>query len=256
MFFTETTFVGIDPSAGKRPFVYSAIDYELNLLAISHGSIDDVLAFAAGLHQAVIGVCAPRRLNQGLMDDEDFRLELNPAPAPGRWRDHRVAEYLLCQRNIRLPRTPQNIEDAPGWVRMGFQLYDRLEEIGYRQFSEDHDECIYLEVYPHASYCALLGILPFKKGTIEGRMQRQLVLYSQNMSIPNPMRVLDEITRFRLLNGVLPLAKLYEPEQLDSLVAAFTAWIAATKPDEISRIGNINEGQIIIPKRVLKEHYS
>jgi hypothetical protein len=76
------------------------------------------------------------------------------------------------------------------------------------------------------------------------------------MSIPNPMRVLDEITRFRLLNGVLPLEKLYEPEQLDSLVAAFTAWIAATKPDEISRIGNINEGQIILPKRVLKEHYS
>ena len=124
------------------------------------------------------------------------------------------------------------------------------------EFPGKGSECIYLEVYPHASYSTLLGVLPFKKGTMEGRLQRQLVLYSQNMRIPDPMRILDEITRYRLLNGVLQLDILYEMGELDALVAAFTAWMAVIHPDEITMIGDPEEGRVIIPKRELKEQYT
>ena len=256
MLFTDSTFLGIDPTAGKRPFVYAAIDYELNLLAVGEGSLDEVSAFAAGQQKAVVGVCAPRRPNQGFMADDNYRQELDHTPTPGRWHDYRVAEYILCLKNIRIPRTSTQIEDTPGWMKMGYRLYDRLQEIGYVEFPGTDSECMYLEVYPHASYSALLGVLPFKKGTLEGRLQRQLVLYSQNMPIPDPMRIVDEITRYRLLNGVLQLGILYETGELDALVAAYTAWMAVTHPDEITMVGDAEEGRIVIPKRELKEHYS
>ena len=45
MFYTNSTFIGIDPTAGEKPFVYAALDHELRLLALGHGSIDDILGF-------------------------------------------------------------------------------------------------------------------------------------------------------------------------------------------------------------------
>ena len=61
MFFVDSTFLGIDPSAGEKPFVYAALDHELKLLALGEGSIDDILAFAAGQSRAMAAICAPRR---------------------------------------------------------------------------------------------------------------------------------------------------------------------------------------------------
>jgi len=49
MFFTNTTFMGIDPTAGVRPFTYAALDSDLQLMALGQGDIDEVLAFVAGV---------------------------------------------------------------------------------------------------------------------------------------------------------------------------------------------------------------
>jgi hypothetical protein len=35
------------------------------------------------------------------------------------------------------------------------------------------------------------------------------------------------------MKGLLPTDTLYSPEQLDVLVAAYTAWLAANRPDEV-----------------------
>jgi len=43
MLFTQTTFIGIDPTAGQRPFVYAALDSDLRLLALGEGDLDEVL---------------------------------------------------------------------------------------------------------------------------------------------------------------------------------------------------------------------
>jgi len=59
MFYTNSTFYGIDPTAGEKPFTYAALDHELRLLALGHGSIDDILAFAPGSVRHWSG-CAPR----------------------------------------------------------------------------------------------------------------------------------------------------------------------------------------------------
>lgn len=255
MFSMQTTFIGIDPTAGKHPFVYAALDHERQLLALGEGVMDDVLAFVAGQRQAIIAVCAPRQPNQGLMEDENQRARLNPSPKPGRWENFRVAEYLISQHRIHIPQTSALEEDCPGWMQMGFQLYRRLEMLGYHNFYRQADERVYIEVYPHAAFTVLIDQSPHHKHSLEGRLQRQLILYEQGINVPDPMRFFEEITRHRLLQGILPMDHLYSPGELDALVAAYTAWLAIAHPDQITLLGDQNEGQIILPVQKLRSHY-
>jgi len=255
MFYTNTTFLGIDPTAGQRPFAYAALDHEKQLLALGQGDLDEVLAFTAGQRQAVVAISAPRCPNQGRMQLEEIRQSLSPLPRPGRWMDFRVVEYLLRQHNISIPQTRGNEEDCPNWMQMGFKLFRRLESMGYQAYPAHAAALQSLEVYPHACYTSLLGVTPFPKNTLEGRIQRQLILYELRINVPDAMRIFEEITRHRLLNGILPTENLYTPEELDALVAAYTAWLAATTPDQVSLMGDPDEGQIILPVAELKERY-
>jgi hypothetical protein len=76
MFFTDTTFVGIDPTAGQRPFSYAALDNDLRLMALGQGDMEEVLAFVAGQRQALVAVCAPRQPNLGLLARQEVRQAL------------------------------------------------------------------------------------------------------------------------------------------------------------------------------------
>ncbi|MFN2159349.1 MAG: DUF429 domain-containing protein [Anaerolineales bacterium] len=256
MLFTDTSFIGIDPTAGVKPFVYAAIDKDRELLALGQGLIDDVLAFAAGQRQAIVAVCAPRRPNTGVMRREAIRQDLDPVPHPGRWVDFRLAEYQLSQRNIRIPQTRKREVDCPKWMRMGFSLYKGLENFGYQDYPETKAQCQLMEVYPHASFSVLLGVLPFPKNTLEGRMQRQLILFKKGIHLPDPMDYFKEITRSRLLSGDLPQGDLYSPCELDALVAAYSAWYGYTNPDRVTLCGDPEEGQIVVPAKKIKIHYS
>jgi hypothetical protein len=112
-----------------------------------------------------------------------------------------------------------------------------------------------MEVYPHASYSVLLGVLPLQKHTLEGRLQRQLALYEQGLQVPDPMRFFEEITRHRLLKGILPLEELYSPGELDALVAAYTAWKTAVHPEDVALLGDPEEGQIVLPAVEIKAKF-
>ena len=201
MFFDHPTFIGVDPTAGEKPVVYAAIDHELRLLALGQGKLDDILAFAAGQRQAILAVCAPQRPNTRVMTRPEVRENLHPVPHPGRWENFRLADYLLRQHNIAIPQTPADEADCPNWMKNGFLLFRRLEELGYQRYPETEAGCQSLEVYPHAAYTVLLGVLPFPKHTLEGRLQRQLALFEVDLEIPDPMRFFEEITRHRLLKG-------------------------------------------------------
>lgn len=258
MFFNQATFIGIDPTAGLRPFAYAALDEDLRLLALGEGSLEDVLAFAAGQRRAVAGVCAPRRPNLGLLAREEVRARFSPPPRPGRWVGFRLAEFSLRQHNISTPRTPGREEDCPNWMRMGFTLHRRLEEFGYRSLSpgdgaqENPASLISLEVYPHAAFTVLLGQTPLPKRSLEGRLQRQLILHDLKLQVPDPMRFFEEITKHKLLKGSLPLENLYSPAELDALVAAYTAWLSAIHPEQITCVGDPEEGQVVLPAPLLK----
>jgi hypothetical protein len=255
MLFTHTTFIGIDPTAGQRPFVYAALNEDLQLVALGQGEMDEALAFVAGQRRATVAVCAPRRPNQRLMEHPSRRESLSPPPRPGRWTNFRLAEYLLRQHNIPSPKTASTAAACPKWMQMGFIFYHRLEELGYQDYPAENSERQMIEVYPHACYTVLLGRAPFPKHTLEGRLQRQLLLFEHKINVPDPMRFFEEITRHRLLKGILPDEDIYSPGELDALVAAYTAWMLSTQPNMVICLGDPAEGQIILPVKELKTRY-
>ncbi len=256
MLFNPATFIGIDPTAGQRPFAYAALDKDLRPLALGSGRLEDILAFAAGQRQAWIAVCAPRQPNQGVMTRQEIRRSLSPIPANGRWVDFRLADYLLRQHNITIPQTPSKAENCPTWMQMGFSLYHGLGRLGYQPYPTPGADLQCLEVYPYACYTVLLDVLPFPKYTLEGRLQRQLALYERKVKLPDPMQIFEEITGYKLLKGILPLDQLYHAGELDALAAAFTAWMASTHSDQVTLLGDPQEGQIVLPVAALKSHYS
>ena len=256
MLFNETTFIGIDPTAGKRPMAYAALDRDLHPLALGDGDMDAVMAFLGGQQAAIVAVNAPRQPNQGLMKRPYVRESLAPVPVPGRWEGFRVAEYMLYQRKIRIPRTRASVESCPVWMQVGFEVYRRLGGLGYKPYLTPDAPCQMMEVYPHAAFTVLLNGAPFPKTSLEGRLQRQLLLHNQGLHIPDPMRVFEEITRYRLLQGILPLEDLYSSHELDALVGAFTAWVAATSPEGVTVLGAAEEGQIVLPSAELQAKYT
>jgi hypothetical protein len=255
MLFKESLFIGIDPPSGMSSLTYAALDKDLNLIALGKEDITGVVAFVGGQKAAHVGVNAPRRLNQGLMKKDSIRDQLNPQPKPSRFMGYRVAEYELIQKNIRIPKTPDKVSMCPGWMKNGFLLYKRLEELGFKDFpAEDHKMQV-LEVYPHAAYSTLLKKIPFLKKTLEGRLQRQLLLHSLSIDVPDPMRLFEEITRYKIMQGDLSLDDLYSVEELEAIIAAYLAWLAAKDPEEILLVGKRKEGQIVIPVKDLKPKY-
>jgi hypothetical protein len=255
MFFKGSSFIGLDPTAGRKPFSYAALDSNLRLTALGSGSLDEVLAFTAGLHEAIVAVCAPPRPNQGLMDRAEIRDSLTPPPRPGRWNNFRLVEYLLRQHRISCYKTPSKEKNCPGWMQMGFLLYQRLEKMGYHPYPSPEYALQWLEVYPHASYSVLLGHIPQPKHTLEGRLQRQLLLFQLKITVTDPMDFVKGLTAQHLLQGDLPTDHLYSQGELDALVAAYTAWQAANHPDQTISLGDATEGQVVLPVAELKRRY-
>ena len=257
MFFTDVVFIGVDPSAGNRPLRYAALDHEMKLVALDEVEVESLLAFIGSLDLAVVAVDAPQDPNRGIMRQPSVRERYNLRPGGETWEAWRVCEYELRSRNIRLYNTPRTPEEAQGWVRSGFDLFERLHKMGYRKYiqGEQPHKRMLIEARSHAGYSALLERRPFDKQSLEGRLQRQLVLYLEGLDLENPMHALEEITRHHLLTGHLPLERLHEPEALDAMMAAFTAYLIGRHPERISQVGEREEGLITLPVPELKDLY-
>ncbi len=239
--------LGIDLAASRRPFTYVALDDDLRLLVIGQGGLQEVLAFAAGQNYAIVAVNAPARLNQGQMALEENRQQFEPPPPPGRWNDLRQVEYELHLKGVAIFRTPAQMADCPEWMQQGFALYQHLHSWGYQPYSEEGAPLQWLEVPAEAAYWALLGQPPLETRALEGRLQRQLILYDHGLPVADPMGYFEEITRFRLLKGNLPLDGIYTPPELNAWVNAYTAWLAATHPQRLQSLGAAEEGSIHLP---------
>ena len=85
--------------------------------------------------------------------------------------------------------------------------------------------------------------------SLEGRIQRQLSLYALGMDIPDPMNFFEEITRYRLLKGILVEEGLYASAELNAIAAAYVAWAVIQRPGEVAFVGDEGEGQVVVPKQ-------
>jgi predicted nuclease with RNAse H fold len=258
MLYPRGLFVGINPASGRRPVRYAALDTDLHVVALDQGDLEQVLAFVAGAETSVVAVNAPQSLSKGLMQRPEIRLRYNLPLAGRRWRDWRVCEFELRRRNIRLHNSPSRKKTAPAWLKAGFKVFRRLGEMGYSPLDAERrvDLPWVIETQPHAGYTVLLGHRPFYRASMEGCLQRQLVLYVEGLDVVNPMHALEEITRHHLLSGELPLETLYDPENLDALLAAYTGYLTAVKPEKSTQVGLPSEGLITLAAAELKPYYT
>ena len=244
----NTVYIGIDLTAGRRPMDYAILDGELRLVARGLGSLEQTLEVIRTFPIAVVAVDAPQSPNAGLMAMAEHRQSLGLPTDTTTWIGYKVCEYELHRRGIRLYHTPGEVESAPKWMRLGFELYAELRADGYRPYQPNSPEPHQmLEVHPHASFTVLLGHVPFRKDSLEGRMQRQLLLFQEGVEVPDPMGAFEEITRHHLLEGTLNLPGLFTHDELDALVSAYTAYLAARHPGRVTLVGDPGEGQIVVP---------
>ena len=245
--------VGIDCTAGRRAFTYASLDRDLRVISLAEAELDEVLAFLEG-HEAVnVAVNSPSHVNTGIIRR---RMEsLGGAAHAVRGAEIREAEHELHVRGIPVSGTPRSRALCPGWMQVGFDLFDRLPALKFKPYPVENAGRQWLETHPHAGFCTLLGRSPLPKPTLEGRLQRAWALFERGVRIHDPMAFLEEITRHRLLHGLLPMEVVLAPEQLDAILAAYTAWLAAVRPAEVSQLGNREEGHITLPVARLQDKY-
>lgn len=245
---------GIDACGAGKPFTCAALEADGRLVLLQACEEEELLTLLQSAPRAWVAINAPPRPNRGLVRE---RLEGN-APRVGQLRgaDMRLAEYELRKRGIHVSATPHHSAACPSWMQIGFSLYRQLLAIGFQLYppAASYPRQV-LETHPHAVFCTLLGKQPLLKPTLEGRLQRQLILHEQGLAIRDPMDFFEEITRYRLLQGVLPLEYVYQPEELDALAAAYVAFLVSTQPERTTAIGDREEGQIVLPVGALQDSY-
>src|SRR3990172_1252492 len=144
--FLDSIYVGVDPTSGRKAFTYAALDSDLNLVALTDGEMEDVLAFLGGRNSAAVAINSPSGINCGLVR-EKLKAEMQ-TPHQIRGAELRLAEYELRARGIPVTGTPARPELCPAWMQLGFDLYRNLQKMGYQQYSGGASSQQTLETHP------------------------------------------------------------------------------------------------------------
>lgn len=246
-------FMGIDPTGGKYPLTYSILDDQCSLKDSGYGDLDGIIKIVKSYKEIICAINGPQNPNHGLVKQD--LLSRNLLPGQMRRGGLRQAELILRDRSISISATPAKKELCSEWMQLCFRLFTELNNLGFSKFPENNHHGQYIETNAHAAFCLLLEGNPLLKPTLEGRIQRQLILYDANLDISNPMVFFEEITHHKLLKGMLPFDLIYSPEQLDSLMAGYLAYLAGVDPGKIMMLGDYKEGQITLPAVELKNKY-
>lgn len=229
-------YIGIEPGSGRKASAMMVLDENQRIMAQGCGNLADALAYAAGVASAVAAVNAPAR--------------------PGREKPARAVEKDLLSRGAWIYQTPPSLDSAPASLRRGLELHERLAVMGYLPYPAGDSPRQKLEAPAEAAFWSLLGLRPFEAHTLEGRLQRQLVLADAGVSVPDAMNFFEEITRHRLLRGMLPLDHIFLPEELNALLCAHIAWRAVHQPENLQLLGDPEEGQVVLPLPVQRDQRS
>ena len=127
-------------------------------------------------------------------------------------------------------------------VNTNSMFYEQLEKLSFRPYAAQNETHQWFKADADESFSALLQKKLLSRRTLEGRIQRALVLYDQGLQISDPMEFFEEITRYKLMQGIIPLENLYTSNELDALVAAYVAWTTVNKPGQFAI-----KGEFILP---------
>jgi hypothetical protein len=153
-----------------------------------------------------------------------------------------VAEVLSClqeQKNLWLCINLHSLQREQE-LYAGFKR--KIRQAGFKSYSMKGNGNSWLETSAQECFQALIGQKPLPRRTMEGRLQRSAILFEQGLQIRDPVEVFEEITRYKLAHGILPLEDIYSSNELDALVAAYVAWLAVSSPGQI-----VAKGDFVLP---------
>jgi hypothetical protein len=188
MMTSNSAFVGVHLSYGRKPLTLALLDDDLDLIT---------------------------RTNRDIKDIGEVLSELDPA--------------TICVTANSRPKSAKS-------VNTNAMFYEQLENLSFRPYPAQNETRQWLKADADEAFSALLQKKLLSRRTLEGRIQRALVLYDRGLQISDPMEFFEEITRYKLIQGILPLENLYTPKELDALVAAYVAWMTVNRPGQIERL--------------------
>jgi hypothetical protein len=146
-----------------------------------------------------------------------------------------ISEALSCLRNYENIWLAINVPARDQTAYNDFKK--KISQSGFKSYSNKNDPRQLLVTNAQDCFRALSGHRLFPARSLEGRLQRSAILYEQGLQITDPIDIFEEITRYKLIQGILPLENIYPAKKLDALVAAYLAWIAVNRPGQIALKG-------------------
>lgn len=145
--------------------------------------------------------------------------------------------------------TPQNISSEKPHT----EFIKRLGKLGYKPHTVQAGARQWFETNANFCYRDLIGKKPLSRRTLEGRIQRGLILHENGLRVRDPMEFFEEITRYRMLMGEFPNDLVYLSTELDALVSAYVAWMTVNEPEQIEMVGDEKRRILHIPKEKERE---
>lgn len=144
-----------------------------------------------------------------------------------------VAEAMACLREYEHLWLVVNVPSLKREQEAYAQFKKKVIQSGFKPYPDKNSTKQLLETEAQECFRALIGGRPLPRRTLEGRLQRSAVLYEQGLQINDPMDLFEEITLYKLVQGILPLDNLYSSKELDVLVAALLAWMTVNRAGQV-----------------------
>lgn len=251
---SDRVFAGVDLSTGRSGVTVALISGRLEVHSVRRRTPEEAAEEMAACEKITAAFGGPLHSWRTASESAE---PIGQALREGKRPRSRAADGELSRRGIPVRRMPVVASAAPAWMRSAFGLARALAGRGFAEGKGAMDEPrALLETHPGACAAVLLGRLPFGRTNLEGRIQRQLLLIREKMALPDPMRAFEEMTAHHILSGRLALDSVLRPDELDALLAAFTAWRASTGPESVTWLGDDAGGWICLPAKELSEKYT
>src|SRR5512138_1974459 len=153
-----------------------------------------------------------------------------------------IAEALSCLREFNNIWLCISLHSLQHEQELYSEFKKKITQAGFKPRSKKGSPKQWLETNAQDCFRALIGQNPLHRRTLEGRLQRSALLYEQGLQIRDPVEIFEEITRYKLTQGILPLEDIYSSKELDTLSAAYIAWMAVNSPGQV-----VATGEFVLP---------
>jgi len=153
-----------------------------------------------------------------------------------------IAEALSYLRNYEKSTLVINTPSTKKGREVYADLRKKAVQAGYKAYLETSEPKRWLETDAQDCFRALGGHKLLPRRALEGRLQRAAILYEQGLQLTDPVDMFEEVTRYKLIQGILPLENLPSLRELDALVAAYLAWMSLNRPARI-----VVTGEFVVP---------